>query len=173
MSKLKNLTATALCIALGLVMPIIFHAIGLGAAFTPMHLPVYVCGLSFGPFWGMLCGLITPVVSSLTTGMPPLYPTCITMTAELAVYGLFSGLLYRELKLNVYLSIVLTMIAGKIVAGIITAILIGFQNYTFSAFLSSYFMTAIPGILLILIFVPPVVFALKRGRIITDPKRER
>lgn len=48
-SHTKNLVLTAFCIALCIVLPMAFHAIGAGATFLPMHIPVLLCGL--------LCGL--------------------------------------------------------------------------------------------------------------------
>ena len=45
--KNKNLTqiATAgLFIAFGIVLPMMFHAIGLGSTFLPMHIPVLLSG---------------------------------------------------------------------------------------------------------------------------------
>lgn len=50
-SHTKNLVLTAFCIALCIVLPMAFHAIGAGATFLPMHIPVLLCGLLCGwPF---------------------------------------------------------------------------------------------------------------------------
>ena len=46
-SHTKNLVLTAFCIALCIVLPMAFHAIGAGATFLPMHIPVLLCGLLF------------------------------------------------------------------------------------------------------------------------------
>ncbi len=44
-----TLTGTALLLALGVVLPIVFHAIPLGGRiFLPMHLPTFVAGLVLG-----------------------------------------------------------------------------------------------------------------------------
>lgn len=37
----------------------------------PMHIPVLICGLFCGAPYGLACGMITPFLSSMTTGMPP------------------------------------------------------------------------------------------------------
>ena len=54
-----RLTTTALCIALGLLLPTVFHVFGTGAgtALLPMHLPVLLCGLLCGWQYGAACGL--------------------------------------------------------------------------------------------------------------------
>ena len=74
-SHTKNLVLTAFCIALCIVLPMAFHAIGAGATFLPMHIPVLLCGLLCGWPFGAACGLIGPLLSSLLTGMPPAFPT--------------------------------------------------------------------------------------------------
>lgn len=169
---LRNLTGTALSIALGLVVPMIFHAVGLGAAFSPMHLPVLLCGFCFGPWYGLFCGLVCPFISSITTGMPPLFPTCLTMTFELGAYGLLSGLLYRHYKLNIYLSLIITMIVGRIVGGIVSAIVLSATGtaYSFELFFGAYFITTLPGIIVELIVIPLLVYALTKGNVIKSPE---
>ena len=53
----------------------LFHlAGGMGVVFLPMHLPVLLAGFFLGPRFGLLVGIITPLLSSLLTGMPPLLP---------------------------------------------------------------------------------------------------
>lgn len=39
-SATKELVLSALFIALGVVLPMVFHAIGAGPVFLPMHIPV-------------------------------------------------------------------------------------------------------------------------------------
>ena len=45
MSSVKKSTLCALCIALCIVLPVAFHALGVGAVFLPMHIPVFLCAL--------------------------------------------------------------------------------------------------------------------------------
>ena len=46
-------------------------------------------------------GFILPFLRSVTFGMPPLFPTAITMAFELATYGLVIGLIMDVLIGNV------------------------------------------------------------------------
>ena len=88
----KKSIITAVCIALCVVLPQAFHAIPNGAVYSPMHIPVLLCGLICGGPFGLLCGLAGPLFASLFTGMPPaakLPP----MMIECAVYGCVTGLL--------------------------------------------------------------------------------
>jgi niacin transporter len=89
-----TLTGTALLLALGVALPLVFHAVPLGGRiFLPMHLPTFVAGLILGPVAGLVVGVGSPVVSSLLTGMPvaPFY--MVPMMFELGTYGLVAGLL--------------------------------------------------------------------------------
>ena len=44
-----DLSVAALCVALGILIPSVFHLFGqAGAVFCPMHIPVIVCGIVCG-----------------------------------------------------------------------------------------------------------------------------
>ena len=167
-----NLTGTALCIALGLVLPVFFHMIGAGFAFLPMHIPVLLCGLLFGWQYGAICGLIVPLLSSLLTGMPPIFPTAVAMMLELCAYGLLAGLFYRRLYWNVYLALIAAMLSGRVVSGIANALLLGLAGkpYGFAAFLSADFVEVVPGIVVQIVLLPVIVLAMERAKIF---KREK
>jgi len=62
-----------------------------------MHLPVLLAGFLCGPFYGLLVGIVTPLLSFLWIRMPPL-AILPGMIAELAAYGFFSDLFYRLIK---------------------------------------------------------------------------
>jgi niacin transporter len=88
-----TLTGTALLLALGVVLPIVFHAFPLGGRiFLPMHLPTFVAGLVLGPVAGLIVGAGSPIVSGLLTGRPTVF-YMIPMVFELATYGLVAGFL--------------------------------------------------------------------------------
>jgi uncharacterized membrane protein len=97
----------------------------LGEWLLPMHLPVMLAGMLWGPWVGVSCGLISPVVSFALTGMPgaALLPF---MTVELAVYGLSAGLLSKT-NLPTLLQVVLTQVAGRVArAAVLAAAIYGF-----------------------------------------------
>jgi niacin transporter len=92
-----TLTGTALLLALGVVLPIVFHAIPLGGRiFLPMHLPTFVAGLVLGPVAGLVVGAGSPILSGLLTGRPTVF-YMIPMVLELATYGFVAGLLRLRL----------------------------------------------------------------------------
>jgi len=154
-------------IALGIIIPQIFHYIGgpaLGSIILPMHLPVIVAGFICGPLAGVLTGILTPVLSSTITGMPPV-PKLWFMIIELAAYGGLSGLLYFKMKMNIILSLILSMIAGRIIYGgafIIAVNLFGI-NLPPALGVTGALIKGIPGIILQLILIPVIIVVLERN----------
>ena len=159
-------------IALCVIMPLFFHAVGLGGAFSPMHFPVLMCGLLCGPWYGLLCGILGPILSSLTTGMPGA-PMLISMIPELAVYGLVTGLLMRVIRTgkplaDIYLSMIPAMVLGRIVGGIAKAfvLLSSAKSYSVAVWASAYFAETLPGTILQLVLLPMLVLALMKAKAI-------
>lgn len=168
-AKTKKLSLSALFVALGLVLPLLTGQLkALGNAFLPMHLPVLLCGLIVGPLYGLAVGLILPILRHFTFGMPPLYPTAIAMSFELATYGFVVGYVYKNSRwkciIALYESLIIAMIAGRIVWGITTMILLGIngQAFTWQMFMAGAFLNAIPGIIFQLIFIPSLMIAINK-----------
>ena len=96
-SNTRNMILSGFFMAIGLLLPSIFHLIGgAGPIFLPMHIPVLIAGFFLPPFYAAFVGLLTPVLSSLLTGMPVLYPILPIMMGELMVYGLIVSWLGKK-----------------------------------------------------------------------------
>ena len=166
----KKMVTAALLVALGVIIPMVFHAIpGAGSIILPMHIPVLMCGLLLGAPFGLACGLLTPLLSSFITGMPPL-AYLPSMLVELSVYGLVSGVMVQVLKikkeaLKLYIALVVAMICGRLVGGALNALIFRAGEYSTKLWLSTYFVTGLPGIVIQVGSVPSIVLALKRSRI--------
>ena len=92
-SPARNLVLAALFLALAFVLPMLTgHIPQVGNMLCPMHLPVLLCGFVLGGPWGLAIGFIAPLLRSVLFGMPPLFPTAISMAFELGTYGLVSVL---------------------------------------------------------------------------------
>lgn len=171
MSQTKRVVIAAVCAALGVVLPMAFHALpGAGNVWLPMHIPVMICGLVAGPVAGAATGVLAPVLSSLLTGMPaaPILPS---MTCELVAYGFVSGMLARlvrtgRLAVDLYVSLVGGMIVGRLVGGALQALIFSQGTYSLAAWMSGYFVTGAPGIVLQLVVVVPIVAALERAGLV-------
>lgn len=168
----KKLVLSGLFIALGLLLPFLTGQIPqIGNMLSPMHIPVFLCGLICGAPWGAVVGLILPPLRFLLFQMPPLYPIGVAMAFEMATYGLVCGLLYKRLSHNlkgIYVSLIAAMVSGRVIWGIVRAVLAGIAGTPFGmqAFLAGAITTAIPGIILHLILVPLVVEGLRRAKIL-------
>ena len=174
MSSVKQATITALCIALCYVLPVVFHATGLGSAFSPMHIPVLLCGLVCGSGYGIFCGFAGPVLSSVLSGMPTV-TQLIYFVPELTVYGFVTGLMMKlvrtkKLVVDLYISLAVAMLAGRLVGGIAEALfyLGSGQTFTLAAVAAGYFVTTIPGIICHLIVIPILVTTLMKARLIPN-----
>lgn len=144
----------------------------------PMHIPVLLCGIICGWEYGLAVGAILPLLRSVIFGMPPMYPTALAMTFELAAYGAVIGLLYRRFfkgTAGIYLSLLTAMVSGRIVWGIAQAVLLGVggKTFTVSAFLAGAVLNAVPGIILQLLLVPAVVILLEKTGVMYDREPPR
>ena len=141
MSNTKKLCFSAMMLAVGVLLPMAFHAIPNGGSiFAPMHLPVFVTGFLCGPMYGAIVGLVCPLLSFLFTGMPTV-AFLPNMMAELLVYSTASGVFFRIIKTgrfipDVYISLVCSMLAGRIAGGCVAYLL--FLGGTFLVALLAY-----------------------------------
>ena len=174
MSSVKKATLTSILIALCYVLPLAFHALGLGAVFSPLHIPVLLCGLICGWSYGAFCGLAGPVISSLLSGMPAAAQLP-HMIAELMVYGLASGLLMRYLPIRnrvarLYCALVPAMVLGRAAGGVVRSVIYlrAGTDWSLAAWAAAYFTTALPGIALHLILIPALYLAVWKAGLIEE-----
>ncbi len=171
-TQARRLTICSVCIALCYVLPLAFHAVGLGSVLSPMHIPVLLCGLVCGGGYGLICGIAGPLLSSVLSGMPG--PTgLIFMVPELAVYGLSAGLAMHWLRtgkvyLDTYAALIIAMILGRIAGGIASALFYMGNGGSFgiAMWASSYVIGSFPGIVCHLILIPLLVLTLTKAKII-------
>lgn len=160
----RDLAVGGLFGATGVALPVVFHAVGLGKAFLPMHLPVLVCGLLISPTVAFAVGVVTPLVSSVLTGMPPLVPVAVLMTLELGVLSAAAAICRGKLRLPVIVSVVVAMIAARVVGGlelVAIAPLMGLRQ-SIPVYLSQSVLLSLPGIVLQLVAAPLAVAAIDR-----------
>ena len=154
----KKLVYTAVFLALGILFPMLFHLLELpGQVLLPMHIPIFLGALTLGPISGFIVGILTPILSSLLTGMPPMIPMVPIMVFELAAYGFFAGFLYEKYPKNVFIPLIAAMIIGRIVAGIAAWSVFNIFNMdeiNILTYISSSFVKGLPGIIMSLVLVP-------------------
>ncbi|MCD6360446.1 MAG: ECF transporter S component [Armatimonadetes bacterium] len=182
----RDLSLGGLFMALGVVVPIIFHALGgghLGAVFLPMYAPVLACAMLVSPGVGLLVGLLTPALSSALTGMPPVLPVLPLIMAELGLMALVAGLLRRKLGLHVVPALIVTLVLGRVVTGLTVVVMIHLLPAALVAslppimhnpltYVAAATVKALPGLALNLLIVPAVVLAVE-GRSLIGARHAR
>lgn len=166
----KQITYAGVSLALCILLPFItLQQQQLGNMFSLIHIPVLLCGIICGWKYGLIVGLIAPLLRHFLFSMPPIQAATL-MTFELAAYGAFAGLLYKALPkkpLNVYVTLILAMFLGRIVYGIAGFLLSRFIgiSFTLNLFLAKAFIDAVPGIMFHIIVIPLVVFGLQKAKL--------
>lgn len=122
-----------LLLAASFLLPAAAHAMGLSVrSLLPMHWPVLLIGLIYGWRSGLAAGLLAPILSFAVSGMP-LPHILPSMTVELAAYGLVAGVMRQAFGLNLFLSVAIALVAGRIVFLLVVfstgAVSQGFSEY--------------------------------------------
>ncbi|MGI5819080.1 MAG: ECF transporter S component [Armatimonadota bacterium] len=176
--RARELSLGGLFIALGIVIPIAFHALGggrLGPVLLPMYLPVLACAMLVSAPIAAAVGLLTPVLSSAMTGMPPILPTLPVIAVELAVMAAVASVLHRRLRLHALPAVVLALLSGRVVLGLMAVLLVsalpaGMQESLPEimrrppAYVVAATVTALPGLALQIVAVPAVVALVERRK---------
>ena len=169
----RKITYGALIIACAVVLPQLFHLSGIpnsGAVFLPMHIPVLLCGLACGWPYGLICGVLGPLLSGVLTGMPG--PAVLPgMMVECGVYGLVCGLMMLrvhtgKLYADLYISQITAMLLGRVLSGVCKALLFAPATFSIAAWATASFVTGLPGIIIQLVLLPSLVVALTKARLL-------
>lgn len=164
--NVRKMTFAALYLALAMVLPFLTGQIPeIGQMLCPMHIPALLCGFVCGWPWGLAVGFVAPLLRSVVFGMPTLFPSAVAMAFELAVYGALAGLLNHCLPRfpgRLYAVLLASMVAGRIVWGCVQYLLIG-PTFTVVLFIEGAITTSLPGIILQLAVIPPLVALMERA----------
>ena len=172
--SVRKLVFAAMFLALCMVLPFLTGQVPeIGSMLLPMHLPVLIAGFVLGAPYAALIGFVAPFLRFAIFGMPPLFPVGAAMAIEMCVYGFACGIFYRMFPKKpafVYVSLVLSMIVGRIAWGAAQYVFLMAQGgaLTMNAFLAGAFVNAWPGIILQLILVPAIVIALQKAKLIEE-----
>ncbi len=191
LASARELSIGGLMIALGILVPWLFHFGGpqAGRAFLPMFLPVLMCGLLSRPAVAGTVGFVTPLLSGALTGMPPV-PEVFLMPFELCALGTVASLAYRRGRFPLLLAVVVGMLSARAVrVGAILAVIpalpwlehVGALGEQHAAHLRSlaqhlwayvvvgYLVGSLPGIILQLTVAPGAVRAVEKLGLLAAP----
>lgn len=167
--KAKYIVGTILLSGLGITLPRIFHMLAgstAGATFLPMHIAVLMAALIFGITSSSIVAGSSIIFSYLLTGMPSL-ARLPYMLIELLIYAILLGVFNK--KMNSYVSLILTIILGRVLYASILAIAInglGLPTYGISVIES--IKIGLPGIIIQIMFVPMIAKVIKKGIHLND-----
>ena len=152
--------------AAALLLPVLFHVLHLGAVFMPMYLPLVALAYFVRPLPAAVTAVTAPILSGAVTGMPPFFPpVAVFMALEIAAMAaLISWVMQRRPGTNELLVLVPTLALGRVIYV--------FLVYLFSRLieLPAGFMAGLsllsgwPGLVLMVITVPPVARAGRMAR---------
>lgn len=170
MSKLNKLVISSILMSLGIVLALVVHAtLGIlgGQMFLPLHFPIMFIGFLCGMRYGIICGILLPLLNFVLFGRPP-FPSNVAMALELLTYGGIVGL-FRN-KINPIFTLLIAIFAGRVVNLFSTLTICGINNSPFAitSFLSMNFVTGLSGIVIQLILIPSVIYALYKAELIEE-----
>lgn len=175
----KTLISAGL-IALAVILPQIVHlALGMpgGVKWLPMYLPVLIGGCLLGSKWGLIVGVLSPVVSFLITsaaGSPmPAAERLGFMMAELAVFAFVSGLFTKKIYENglwAFVAVISAQLAGR---ASFLALVAVFQNVSSlsTKMIWAQIQTGFIGLAVQAVAVPLIIIAL-RALLLKDKKND-
>lgn len=162
--SLKAVVAVILAL-LAVALPQITHIVGgaqAGSLWMPMYLPVLLAGCLLGWHWGLLVGVLSPIISfgftslALNSAMPAL-ERLPYMTLELAAFGAVGGAFSKLMQRNAlfaFPAVLTAQVAGRAVY-VVYNLIAGRSIQT----LWESVQTGMTGLYLQLIIVPLVVIA--------------
>jgi niacin transporter len=152
---LRQIPLAALFAALGVTLPQLFHLTGLGAMFLPMYLPVMLGSMLLLRHYALSTAIISPLVSWLLTGMPPLAPPVLpVMLIELSTVSIVISTLRVHHKKSVLTALISAIVIDRLILLIIALLIAPLFGVNSKYFSIALVMSGIPGIILQLIVIP-------------------
>lgn len=69
---------------------------------------------------------------------------------------------------DLYASLVTAMLVGRFIAGATKALIFAAGDYSVAVWVTAYFVTSFPGIVIQIVLIPTIYFSLMRARLISS-----
>lgn len=149
--------------ALGIVFPFFFHLVGLGKTFMPMFLPIVMGSALLPPSLAVSIAFLTPTISFLFTGMPPIYPPILPVViVELILVSLVISFLYFKKNVSIWVVLIIALGIDRIVLFLFVFLIAPFFKLPREIFSVAAVIYSFPGIILIFLVVPMTLRFLKQ-----------
>ncbi|KPL15151.1 MAG: hypothetical protein AMS26_08465 [Bacteroides sp. SM23_62] len=162
----QQITLIALFIALCLLVPFVFHLVGLGKMFLPMFLPILLAGFIIEFPAAMLVGFLGPWISAFATGMPPLFPTALSMCVEGVLTAGWASYLYHQKRISFWFGLIVAIIAQRLARIVMLLLILPLFGLPAKVLSIADFVYSLPGVLLQLLLTPIILFMLWKSKII-------
>jgi len=160
---INNLILAVIFSAFGVLVPVLFHLVGLGSIFLPMFIPLAAGAFFLSPVNALIMGMFTPLASALLTGMPPFYPpVAFIMMAGLGVFCLVISILSHRTSLPRIAVLAVAILAERTVLLLSLSVIMPALKISYRAFSLYELAKGAPGTILILLTVPLMVKWLKQ-----------
>ena len=162
---LRSMVTSAVMGALALILPIVFHIVGLGSNFLPMLLPLLLNAFLSSVGWAVLTAALVPWVSAFATGMPPIYPpVALVMSAEAGCMAFVAGIVYRVGRRHVWPALIAAIVTDRMVSFLLTLALSSRFGLPARAVAIGSLVHGLPGVALQLAVIPIVLKGLSERR---------
>ena len=173
-SRTQSLALSGLFIALGIIIPLVLHPLGAGSILLPMFWPVAAAGFFLPVPFATAVAVLTPCMSFVLTGMPPLTPPILpVMIGELTVLAVVEGLFFRKIHAGLFWSLCAGLVASRIILMVISRILAPVLGLPASWISWTALIQGLPGTIILLTAVPTVVARILHQPIIQIQKSKK
>jgi hypothetical protein len=161
--ELRQIPLVALFSALGILFPQFFHFLGLGPAFLPMFIPLMVGSMFLTWKYVLLMVIISPTISWIFTGMPPIAPPILPiLILEFAVAGLLISTLRVSTSLPVWTILVIAIVADRLILFLLISIIAPLLDIAHPLFSLTLVVSGFPGVILQILTVPFTVYIIEK-----------
>ncbi len=153
-------------IVLGVVLSMMVNVFkGLYGIILPIHIPVIIAGLLLGPISGINVAVFTPIFSNIFCGFPHI-KDLFFIIFELFCYGCIAGFLKnKNININIYIILIILFILPRVFyfGGMwLLEAIISIGDISIKSMIK-IIIEQIPGMILQIIVIPPVLKKLKSG----------
>ncbi len=165
----RSIALSGLFVALGLMLPALFHAMALGSVFLPMFWPVALAGFFLPWPFAAAVAVLTPMLSSLLTGMPPVSPPILhLMVAELFSLALVVALLCQTVRWSLFWILLTGLAVSRLVCFFAARVLAEWLGLPASWSALAMVAKGVPGIISMLLLLPLLTRRLKQVTLFAD-----
>jgi len=163
---ISNILVAVVFTALGVIVPVLFHLLGLGAMFLPMYLPLAMGAFLLDRRNALMAGAVTPLASAVLTGMPPFYPPIAVMMAlQLGAMCLFISWVSHRFqhrlgsisRLHILGILAAALLLDRVLMLVMYGGILPMLGMRTGLFVLYDLARGLPGMALILLAVPPAV----------------